>query len=255
MIATICKDEDRRHDAATFRSHHRRRGMSSRIIWFVAIAMSLILAHGSASAQMSEDTLLPFAINVDRTPKQEWPGYGIYLGRGYFLTAAHVAGQGWLTRPRVVIDGREYPTTVVKEGTFEATDLTLLSVEENLLPGRLALRRMQLCASIPPPGDEVVTLVPGRVEQSRIFPPSLIPQTARRFSTAIADVTQTGNSGSGVFDLRHHCLVGIMSRKISEVRLEKLSGKSDNRDIAKYFVPAPEIAGFLPHGVVSESGQ
>lgn len=227
----------------------------SRITQLFAALFSLAAGHSAAVAQMAEDTLPPFAINIHRMPKQDWQGYGIYLGRGYFLTAAHVAGQAWLTQPRVVIEGREYPTSTVKEGTFEGTDLTLLSVKETLLPMRLALRRMRLCAAVPAPGEDVVTLVPGRIEHSRIFPPQMIPESARRFKTAIADVAQTGNSGAGVFDLRRHCLVGIMSRKISEVRRERLTGKNDSRDIAKYFVPAPEIAAFLPQGVLSGANQ
>lgn len=223
---------------------------SSRITELFAVLLSLTAGYGSATAQMAEDTLPPFAINIYRTPKQDWPGYGIYLGGGYFLTAAHVAGEARLTKPRVVIEGREYPTTMVKEGTFEGTDLSLLSVDEVLLPMRLSLRRMRLCGAVPAPGEDVVTLVPGKIEHSRIFPPRMIPNSARRFSTAIADVAQTGNSGAGVFDLRRHCLVGVMSRKISEVQREGLTGRK-SRDIAKYFVPAPQIAAFLPPGVLS----
>lgn len=222
-------------------------------VQFFAITLSLIcLGYSPAAAQMLEETLLPFAVNIQRTPKQAWLGYGIYLGRNYFLTAAHVVGQGSLTKPKVVIEGKEYPTTIIKEGAFEDTDLTLLSVEEALLPMRLRLRRMQLCTAVPQPGEEVGTLVPGKVERSRVFPPQMLPEKARRFSTAIADVARTGASGSGVFDLRHRCLVGIMSRKISESRVQRLSGKIDSRDIAKYFVPSPEIAEFLSAQVLEE---
>jgi len=199
---------------------------------------------------MAEDTLLPFAVNIQRTPNQDWAGYGIYLGKAYFLTAAHVVGRGWLTKPKVVVSGQEYPATLAKEGSFEGTDLTLLYVEENLLPMRLRLRRMRLCVAVPPPGQDVVTLVPGKVEHSRILAPQLIPRSAQRFSTAIADVARTGNSGSGVFNLQQRCLVGIVSRKIVENRIERLSGKIQIQDIGKYFVPAPEIAAFLPEGVL-----
>ena len=38
-----------------------------------------------------------------------------------------------MTRPKIVIAGQEYPTSVVKEGSFEGTDLTLLSIDEDLL--------------------------------------------------------------------------------------------------------------------------
>lgn len=225
----------------------------TRTVRLFAIALSLIcLGHSPAAAQMLEETLLPFAINIERTPKQDWLGYGIYLGRSYFLTAAHVVGRGSLTKPKVVFEGKEYPTTIVKEGAFEDTDLTLLSVEAVLLPMRLRLRRIQFCTAVPQPGEEVATLVPGKVERSRIFPPQMLPEKARRFSTAIADVARTGASGSGVFDLRHRCLAGIMSRKISESRVQRLSGKIDSRDIAKYFVPSPEIAEFIGAQILEE---
>jgi hypothetical protein len=61
----------------------------------------------------------------------------------------------------------------------------------------------------------------------------------------IADVAQTGNSGSGVFDAKLGCLLGIMSRKISTARLRRDTGKTEMIDIAKYFVPASEMAAFL----------
>src|ERR1700709_2724120 len=107
----------------------------------------------------ADDSLLAFAVNVHRTPMQTWgPGYGIYLGKGLFITAAHVVGRAWMTRPKVVIAGREYPTQVVKEGSFEDTDLTLLSVEESVLPLRLRLRINSLCKDPPSPGKRVVSV-------------------------------------------------------------------------------------------------
>ena len=57
-----------------------------------------------------------------------------------------------------------------------------------------------------------------------------------KFSTLIADVASTGNSGSGVFDPDRKCFHGIMSRKLTV----------EGKDIAKYFVPAAEIREFLP---------
>jgi len=71
----------------------------------------------------------------------------------------------------------------------------------------------------------------------------LIPQSLRiRFSTVIADVASTGNSGSGVFDAAQRCLLGIMSRKL-QVRP---SANEEPKDIAKYFVPAQAIRNFIP---------
>jgi hypothetical protein len=67
--------------------------------------------------------------------------------------------------------------------------------------------------------------------------------SARSFS----DVATTGNSGSGVFDANRKCLIGIFSRKISEVRTRRGSGEAvkESHDIAKYFVPAQTIAEFM----------
>jgi hypothetical protein len=46
-----------------------------------------------AWTQTPDDSLLAYAVNIHQTPMQSWgPGYGIYLGMGLFLTAAHVAG-------------------------------------------------------------------------------------------------------------------------------------------------------------------
>ena len=182
----------------------------------------LLLLVRPSWAQSADDSLLAYAVNVHRTPMQTWgPGYGIYLGKGFFITAAHVVGRAWLTRPKIAIGGQEYPTRVVKEGSFEGTDLTLLSVEENLLPMRLRLRKNSLCKDAPWPGEQVVTVVPEAVVRSHIIAPERLPLGVRRFSTVIADVARTGNSGSGVFDAQHRCLLGIMSRKISQTRTRK----------------------------------
>jgi S1-C subfamily serine protease len=211
-----------------------------------AIILLVLMARPS-KAEGPDDTLLAYAVHVHRTPMQSWgPGFGIYLGKGLFITAAHVVGRAWITRPKVVIAGREYPTSVVREGSFEGTDLTILSIDENLLPMRLRLRRNALCKEPPKPGEQVVTVVPEGVVRSHIIAPKQIPAGARKFSTAIADVAHTGNSGSGVFDAQRRCLLGIMSRKISQSRTRPDTGKSESHDIAKYFVPASEIAGFLP---------
>jgi S1-C subfamily serine protease len=215
----------------------------------LAIVLLVLMAR-PCSAGGPDDTLLAYAVHIHRTPMQSWgPGFGIYLGKGLFITAAHVVGRAWMTRPKVVIAGQEYPTSTVKEGSFEGTDLTILSIDENLLPMRLRLRRNSLCKDPPKPGQQVVTVVPEGVARSHIIPPDRIPAGARKFNTAIADVANTGNSGSGVFDAQRKCLLGIMSRKISQSRTRPGTGKPETYDIAKYFVPASEIAGFLPAAV------
>jgi hypothetical protein len=76
--------------------------------------------------------------------------------------------------------------------------------------------------------------------------PSLLPANVqKRFSTVISDVATTGNSGSGVFDAGQKCLLGIMSRKIT-VRPNTADAESEQKDIAKYFVPASIIRAFIP---------
>jgi hypothetical protein len=198
-------------------------------------------------AEVPDDALLVYAVTIQLSSTQKtWSGYGIYLGHGLVLTAAHVVGRAWKTTQRVVIAGQEYPAHVIKEGDFNSTDLTLLSVEESQLPIRIRLRRNPLCKDPPRPGEDVITVVPGSTARSRVMAPERLPLGVQKFSTAIADVAGTGNSGSGVFDAQKRCLLGIMSRKISQSRTRPDNGKSETRDIAKYFVPASEIAAFLP---------
>jgi hypothetical protein len=222
----------------------------SDLIGFFALAMAAVFAVipcSSISAEGTDDSLLIYAVNIHRTPMQSWgPGYGIYLGKGLFITAAHVAGHTWFTRPKVAISGTEYPTTVVKAGDFETVDLTLLSVDQTRLPSRLSLRRNPLCVRPPWPGETVVTVVPEGTARSRILSSQRLPASTRKFDTVIADVASTGASGSGVFDAERKCLLGIISRKISEYHTDKRTGKREAYDIAKYFVPASVIAGFIP---------
>jgi hypothetical protein len=206
-------------------------------------AIFLLFLSSSGRGEHLDESLRDFAVNIHRTPMQPWPGYGISLGKGLFITAAHVVGRGWMTRPKVVIAGREYATRIVKEGSFEGTDLTLLAVDQNLLPLRISLRRMVLCKAPPYVRQPVVTVVPEAVVRSYVVSPDRLPPAARQYNTVIANVARTGNSGSGVFDAKQRCLLGIMSRKISTS--SKRSGKVETRDIAKYFVPASEIAAFL----------
>jgi hypothetical protein len=212
----------------------------------VFFIFAFLSSHSRALAEGAEDSLLEYAASLRLSNRiQSWSGYGIYLGKGLFITAAHVVGRAWLNNPRVAAAGREFSTTVVKEGSFEGTDLTLLSIEERLLPMRWALRRNSLCKQPPTPGQTVVTIIPGEAARSYIVAPEQLPLSLRHFRTAIADLTQTGNSGSGVFDVQRRCLMGIVSRKLSQLRTPNDTGKTETYHIAKYFVPASDIAAFL----------
>ena len=55
-------------------------------VGFTALAVALTLVP--ARAQSDPAGLTALTVHINRTPKQSWPGYGIYLGNGLVLTAA-----------------------------------------------------------------------------------------------------------------------------------------------------------------------
>ena len=218
-------------------------------VGFTALAVALTLVP--ARAQSDPAGLTALTVHINRTPKQSWPGYGIYLGNGLVLTAAHVAGDFAQTKPHVVIAGQDLPAALVKQGNLDSVDLTLLSIDGTKLPVGLQMRRTPLCEHPPFSGERVVVAIPEGTAPSRILPRQAIPADLRgRFDTAIADVASTGNSGSGVFDAGDLCLLGIMSRKISVTSPPLIVGApARTTDIAKYFVPAAQIKAFIPSNV------
>ena len=213
-------------------------------------AIGLILATaglaslGFAQAQSTDDSLRIYAVDILHEPPQSWTGYGVYLGRGLVITAAHVVGSASQTNPVVRIAGLDLPAKAIKEGWH--VDLTLLSIDEKKLPIYLQMRRMPLCEKPSWPGEPVIVAIPESTARSRIISPQLLPLNVRtKFPTVIRDVATTGNSGSGVFDAGTKCLLGIMSKKIF-VRASNSDGESEEKDIAKYFVPASTIRAFIP---------
>jgi hypothetical protein len=177
--------------------------------------------------------------------------YGVYLGNGLILTAEHVPGHFARTKPHVVLAGQDLPAALVKEGGFEDVDLTLLSIDPTKLPVQLEMRRMPLCATPPVAGETVVVATPEGTARSHVLPQVMVPPNMRgRFDTLIGDVATTGNSGSGVFDARKQCLLGIISRKLSVIlKGNPLGAPPRTVDIGKYFVPASDIKAFIPDGV------
>jgi len=210
---------------------------------FLAIAL---VPPGSAQAQDTDDSLRIYAVNIIRHPEEPWTGVGVYLGKGLVITAAHVVGWAWRTKPSVRIAGLDLPARAIKEGSLHwGVDLTLLLIDEQKLPVSLRMRRMPLCDKSPWPGEPVIVATPIGTARSRIMSPLLLPPNVQsKFPTVISDVATTGNSGSGVFDAGRKCLLGIMSRKIS-VRPSTAAG-TEEKDIAKYFVPASAIRAFIP---------
>src|SRR5262249_46362852 len=107
-------------------------------------------------AQESDSALSVFAARIQM---RTWSGAGIYLERGMFITAAHVIGHNSrATEPRILVAGIEYPSRILKHGSIETIDLTLLGVDETQLLMRLRLRRNPLCANPPSPGQQIVTV-------------------------------------------------------------------------------------------------
>ncbi len=207
------------------------------------------LLPGSAHAQPTDDDLRIYAVNVAKTPpfEKQFTGYGIYLGQGIVITAAHVVGHWpFLTHPRVRIAGQDLPAKVIKEGSFETTDLALLSVDEAALPISLRLRRNPLCNGIPSVGTEVIDVIPEETTRARIISPlSITAQLRRRFDTLIDSAE---GSGSGLFDAERKCLLGIMSAKVQKYhyQLENVRIRGYIDGYAGYFVSADKIAKFLP---------
>ncbi|HTZ67053.1 MAG TPA: trypsin-like peptidase domain-containing protein [Roseiarcus sp.] len=226
-------------------------GIAAKVLRPGCAALALALTPTLARAQSDQAGLKVFAVHINRTPQQAWPGYGVYLGNSLVLTAAHVAGNVAQTKPHVVIAGQDLPAALVKQGSLEGVDLTLLSIDGTKLPVRLQMRRTPLCKRPPYAGETVVVAIPEGTALSRVLPRQAIPPDLRgRFDTAIADVATTGNSGSGVFDAADLCLLGIISRKISITRQPlKIGAPARTIDIAKYFVPAAAIRAFIPPSV------
>ncbi len=202
-----------------------------------------------ALPQDADQSLKLYAVHVIRVPKESWTGYGVYLGNGLVITAAHVAGVPLFHKVLVQIAGQDLPANALKEGQFHEVDLTLLSVDEQQLPVSLRLRRMTVCKNPPFAGEEVIVATPEGIARSHVISPTLLPRNrAPKFRTAIADVATTGNSGSGVFDANKQCLLGIISAKIQQFQHSNQNGRAvrQSHDVAKYFVPAPAIAAFIP---------
>ena len=199
-------------------------------------------------AQTSDDQLRIYGVNVvKKAPlKDEFIGYGVYLGGGKVLTAAHVVGN-WpaLTHPRVRIAGLELPGQIVKQGSLDETDLALLSIDETQLPVSLTLRRNPLCKIIPPPRAGVITVYPEKTMRSRVLSPfAIAPQYRARFGSLMEEAQ---GSGAGVFDAERRCLLGIVSRKIQKYTYRRQNGRllASPAGYAGYYVPASAIAAFI----------
>jgi hypothetical protein len=200
-----------------------------------------------AASENADDSLRIYAVNVVHTLPFKSPsiGYGVYLGEGAVLTAAHVLGRyAFATNPRVLIAGQDLPAKIIKQGSLEDTDLALLAVDQFRLPASLQLRRNPQCKEPLQTGMNVIVAYPERTVRSQIISPLLIAAEYRAaFHTLI---TEPQGSGSAVFLAGKKCLIGIMSRRIQKLARENGSGTPRDNGFAGYFVPVSRGATFIP---------
>jgi hypothetical protein len=229
-----------------------RRLAASLCLGMAAACCLLAPARGQSSDAFPtpDESLKIYAVGTVKTRLfQRWVGQGIYLGHGAVITAAHVLGRWPLNvNQRVLVDGQELPAKVIKQGEPEDTDLALLSVDEARLPVSLRLRLNPVCKGMPQVGTEVVVVTLEGTARSRIISPRSIPAQYRiKFGTIIDNVAFAG-SGSGVFDAARRCLLGIVSRRVLMTSAPNWEYDEPDSTVeyAKYFVPAPTIAKFIP---------
>ena len=219
----------------------------------LATGLSIVITAASISlpalGRSPDDELRIYAVNVVKTTPFEKPftGDGIYLGRGAVVTAAHVIGHwGFLKDPHVLIAGQDLPAKIVKEGSLEQIDLTLLSVDETSLPISLQLRRNPLCKQPPWVGENVIGVTPEKAQRYQVISPLQIsPEFRKRFNTLI---NEAAGSGSGIFDADRRCLLGIMSRATTKFKYLREGSRIIVQPFGRagYFIPASQIADFIP---------
>jgi len=192
-----------------------------------------------------DDALRIYGVSVVHTRPFDDPffGYGIYLGNGVILTAAHVLGRlPNYMKPLVIVAGQTLPAKIIKQGTADEIDLALLLVDQTNLPISLRLRRNPICKGALQVGRNVVVVYPERAVRSQLISPlQIAPQFRKKFSTLI-DAAQ--GSGSGVFDAERHCLMGIMTRRVAKYAPQNIGPFRVARPNgwAGYFVPAAVLS-------------
>jgi hypothetical protein len=224
----------------------RRRFTAWSIIAALAAAYSPALAQGADPDQ----SLRRYSVRVLKSRLFQHDALnGIYLGRGAVITAAHVVGRFHLLKELdVQVGDQVLPARIVKEGSVDDIDLTVLSIDDEQLPVSLRLRRNPVCKGPVRVGREVVVVAALGTARARVISPLLVPAKARsKFGTVISDVP-IAMSGTGVFDADKRCLLGIISRRIARLDARQTNGRAPDKldSYAKYFVPAPVIAKFLP---------
>jgi hypothetical protein len=214
----------------------------------VKITAENIITFGASDDP--NDALRVFGVNVVHTPpfEKRFFGYGVYLGEGLVLSAAHVVGSlPQLYSPlHILIAGLDLPARILKQGSPDHIDLALLSIDQEKLPVSLRLRRNPLCRDVLRVGTNVTVVYPERTARSQIISPSFVPAQYRlKYPTLI---TEPQGSGSGVFSAERKCLIGIMSAQVPKYLYQNDSRRMSFQanGFAGYFVPAVNGTNFLP---------
>src|SRR5215475_3020488 len=114
-------------------------------------------------------------------------GSGVYLNSGLIITASHLTAVDAKMGVRIAgVVLPELPAKVLKQGSSEDVDLSLLLVDEEKLFTSIKLPRMQLCEAPPWPGDPVIVVDARHATESHVVSPRVLPYTSRiKFSTLI----------------------------------------------------------------------
>lgn len=217
------------------------------------IGLAILVANVGlvpARAEDFDEAMRIYAVNVIKmTPfRKPLTGFGVYLGHGAVLTAAHVVGRlPFLKSLHVRIGDQDLPARLIKQGSVDQIDLAVLAIDETQLPSRLKLRRNPVCKEHPRGGQDMVVAIPEKTEHTQIVPQASIPRELQgRYDSMIAELI--GASGAGVFDPQSRCLMGIITSKLQKYRYIDKDGKKVAEPIgwAAYFVPASQITDFIP---------
>jgi hypothetical protein len=212
-------------------------GFADLMLGVATVGLTCLVISGPHAEPM-DNWVQDYVVQFLGGDEQNAGGAGVYLGNGLVITAGHVAGSG--TRG-VRIDGLNVPAALIKSGSFAQLDLSLIYMDPGKIPESLRERRMTLCQEQPPVGAPVILAAPQGITHTSIASPTLIaPEYRTKFSTLISEATTDGKSGSGVFDAKKKCLLGILTLKFIN--------NADHKDIASYFIPADTIRSFIPVG-------
>lgn len=130
----------------TLNRRHRdvSRGSRSRVRLVCCVALALLILPLLLFESMGQtDDNGPWIAAVRIIRNGEQSGSGVYLKSGLILTAAHLTATE--AEMSVNLAGVRRPASVLKQGTYEEIDLSLLSTEQDKLPKNPMLPETRLC--------------------------------------------------------------------------------------------------------------